>query len=382
MSGDSVKFGQDDIEFKQDLGDITLERYKAGKIDRRSALAMLGALGLVPVLGDKAFANADELVLVNWGGKAKDVLQEIMGDTYAKEAGIKVVVDGAGPSAGKIRAMVESGAVVWDVCDSGPGSAIILGERGITQPIDYSIVDKANIIEPFTWEFGCANYFYSYTLCCNPTMLEAVPQNWADVWNVKDFPGKRTFRKSVRGMLEPAAMAMGAAPDEVYEFLGDEAGIKAAIQKYRDIREHVIVWPSGSMSQQLFLQEEVAIGCIWSTRAHLLKDEMPDGSFTTTFNEGVLSPGAWVVPKHNPAGTEQAMKFIAHSADPELQVKWLEAMGPGPANPAAAALVPDDLKPWNPSSPENRATQTVYNDAWYAKNQIWAEELYVDALIN
>ena len=152
----------------------------------------------------------------------------------AQEAGIKVVVDGAGPSAGKIRAMVESGAVVWDVCDSGPGSAIILGERGITQPIDYSIVDKANIIEPFTWEFGCANYFYSYTLCCNPTMLKAVPQNWADVWNVKDFPGKRTFRKSVRGMLEPAAMAMGAAPDEVYEFLGDEAGIKAAIQKYRD----------------------------------------------------------------------------------------------------------------------------------------------------
>jgi putative spermidine/putrescine transport system substrate-binding protein len=365
-----------------DLGEIAAERFRAGKIDRRGFLAALCAIGLLPAIGDKAFADAKELVLVNWGGKPSEVLQSLMGDSYTAETGTQVVVDGTGPSAGKIRAMVESGAVVWDVCDSGPGSVIILGEQGVTQPIDYSIVDKAKVIDGFTWEYGVANYMYSYTLCCNPTMLDAVPQNWADVWNVKDFPGKRTFRKSVRGMLETAAMAMGTAPADVYEFLADDAGIQAAIDKFHELREHIIVWPSGSVSQQLFLQNEVAIGCIWSTRAHLLKDEMPEGAFATTFNEGVLSPGAWVVPKDNPAGTEEAMKFIAHTQKPELQVKWLEALGCGPANPAAADMVPDPLKPWNPSSPENRATQTVYNDAWYAEHQVAAEELYVDALIN
>ena len=76
------------------------------------------------------------------------------------------------------------------------------------------------------------------------------------------------------------------------------------------------------------------------------------------------------------------MKFIAHGQKPELQVKWLELIGSGPINPEAAALVPAELAPYNPSSPENLATQILYNDEWYAKNQIAAEELYVDALIN
>ncbi|WP_425403834.1 extracellular solute-binding protein [Hwanghaeella sp.] len=372
----------EDTAFKRDLGEIAMAKFRDGKIDRRSVLGLLGALGVIPIMGNDAFAAPSELVLVNWGGKAAEYLQEIMGDTYTEKTGIKTVVDGSGPSAGKIRAMVESGAVVWDVCDSGPGSAIIMGKQGVAQPIDYSIVDKSKVIDGFTWEHGVANYTYSYSLCCNPTMLDAVPETWADVWNVKDFPGKRTFRKSVRGMLETAAMAMGAAPADVYEFLGDKAGIKAAVEKFREIREHVIVWPSGSMSQQLFLQKEVSIGCIWSTRAHLLKDEMPEGSFTSSFNGGVLSPGAWVVPVNNPAGADEAMKFLAHTQDPDLQIKWLDAMGVGPANPAAADKVPESLKKWNPSSPENLATQTVYNDAWYAENQVWAEELYVDALIN
>lgn len=373
----------EDQAFRKDLAEIAAQRFQRGDIDRRSLLKLLGALGVLPLIdGGKAFADTKELVLVNWGGEPSKVLQKVMGDSFTAETGVKVTVDGSGPSAGKIRAMVESGAVVWDVCDSGPGSAIIMGEQGVSTPIDYSIVDKSKVIDGFTWEYGVANYMYSYVLCSNPTMLEETPKSWADVWNVKDFPGKRTFRKSVRGMLETAAMAMGAKPQEVYDFLKDEKGIKAAIAKFHELRDHIIVWPSGSASQDLFLQNEVAIGCIWSTRAQLLRDQMPEGAFTLTFNEGVLSPGAWVVPKNNPAGSELAMKFIAHTQDPKLQVEWLKLIGSGPANPAAAALVPDDLKPWDPSSPEHMAVQTVYNDAWYAENQVKAEELYVDALIN
>ena len=88
---------------------------------------------------------------------------------------------------------------------------------------------------------------------------------------------------------------------------------------------------------------------------------MEEGSFTVTFNGGVVAPGIWVVPKNNPAGTEEVMKFIAHAQNPELQAQWLQLVGCGPAN---------------------LATQIMYNDTWYAKNQISAEELYVDALIN
>ena len=152
--------------------------------------------------------------------------------------------------------------------------------------------------------------------------------------------------------------------------------------EFRKIRDNVIVWGSGSESQNLFLQEEVSMGNIWSTRAHLLKDEMEEGTFAVSFDGGVMSPGTWVVPKDNPAGSEEAMKFIAFAQNPELQAKWFELIGSAPINPAAASLVPESMAKWNPTSPENVATQILYNDEWYAKNQIAAEEKYVNALIN
>ncbi|MAC81529.1 MAG: ABC transporter [Rhodobacteraceae bacterium] len=372
-----------DFEAKRDIAEIAVERYRQGRLTRRGFVAAMGALGILPALNSRAMAQAKEIVVVNWGGTAKDVLQEVMCDTYTAETGIPVVVDGSGPSAGKIRAMVESGAVVWDLCDSGAGSAIILEQQGMTQPIDYSIVDKSKVLDGTAYTNGVGNYVYSYVLATNPKMLGGnVPQSWADVWNVKDFPGMRTFRKSVRGMLESATMAQGVPLNEVYDVLGTDDGINAAIAKFRELRDNIIVWGSGSDSQNLFLQEEVAIGNIWSTRAHLLKDQMDEGTFTVSFNGGVMAPGIWVVPKDNPAGTEEVMKFIAHAQDPALQVKWLELIGSAPINPEAAALVPAELAPWNPTSPENLATQILYNDEWYAKNQVSAEEKYIDALIN
>lgn len=372
-----------DFEAKQDIVDIAVERYKQGRLTRRGFIAAMGALGVLPMLGTEAMAQAKEIIVVNWGGTAKDVLQEVLCDTYAAETGIPVIVDGSGPSAGKIRAMVESGAVVWDLCDSGAGSAIILAQQEMIEPIDYDIVDKAKVLEGTAYSHGVGNYVYSYVLATNPKLLGGnVPTTWEDVWNVKDFPGMRTFRKSVRGMLESATMAQGVPLADVYEVLGTEDGIKAAIDKFRQLRENIIVWGSGSESQNLFLQEEVSIGNIWSTRAHLLKDQMDEGTFDVSFNGGVIAPGIWVVPKGNPAGSEEVMKFIAHGQKPELQVQWLEMIGSGPINPAAAALVPEALAPFNPSSPANLATQILYNDEWYAKNQTSAEEMYVNALIN
>lgn len=370
-----------DTDYRADLLEIASEKYKAGRLSRRGFLTAMGALGLVPMLGERAFAKANEVVICNWGGAAEEILKNILGKAFEEETGIPVRVDGAGPSPGKVRAMVESGAVVWDVCDSGAGSAIVMNKAGVIQEIDYSIVDRSKVLEGTALPFGIGNYVFSYALAWNPTMLPGgVPQTWADVWNVKDFPGMRTFRKSVRGQLESAALAMGVAKEDIYSFLDDE-GIKAAIAKFRELRDNIIVWGSGSDSQNLFLQGEVAMGNIYSSRAFLLKDQMQPGTFDTTFDGAVLQPGVWVVPKNNPAGTEAAMKFIASAQAPELQAQWFEAIGNGPINPAAAPLIKPELAALNPNDPVNVVKQVIYNDEWYGKNQVSAEELYIDALI-
>lgn len=361
-----------------EMAEFAAERYRAGRLSRRGFVTALAALGLVPLFGTRASAQVREVVVANWGS---DVLRKLVGDAYTAETGLALVIDGAGPSPGKVRAMVESGAVVWDVCDSGAGSAMVMNDAGVIQPIDYGIVDRAKVLPGTDLPFAVGNYVFSYVLAYNPRALDGnVPKTWADVWNVGDFPGMRTFRRSVRGQLEGAALAMGVAKEDVYTFLDDD-GIKAAIDKFRQLRQNIITWSTAAESENLFLQEEVVMGNIYSTRAFVLKDSMPAGSFGTTFEGGVLQPGMWVVPKNNPAGAKAAMEFIAYCQDPQIQLDWMAAMGNGPINPEAAAQVPAELQPYNPSSAENLALQVMYSDEWYGRNQVPAEELYIDALI-
>jgi putative spermidine/putrescine transport system substrate-binding protein len=65
-----------------------------------------------------------------------------------------------------------------------------------------------------------------------------------------------------------------------------------------------------------------------------------------------------------------------------------DAMGNGPANPAAAAKVPADKKYIDPGQPENLALQVLQNGPWYEEdsgvrnltNDELSREKWLDAL--
>ena len=106
--------------FAQDAAQIALEKFNRGEIDRRSFLFALSGLGLAAAFKPgAALADASEIVVCNWGGAAVDAFAKAYGDPFTKKSGMKVVIDGAGPAIGTIRAMVESGKVIWDATDGG-----------------------------------------------------------------------------------------------------------------------------------------------------------------------------------------------------------------------------------------------------------------------
>jgi putative spermidine/putrescine transport system substrate-binding protein len=100
---------------------------------------------------------------------------------------------------------------------------------------------------------------------------------------------------------------------------------------------------------------------------------------TFSFDGGLLQPGLWVVPKGNPAG-KQAMTAIASMQAPEGQVKLLAAMGNGPANPAAASLVPSELNAINPGAAENVKVQAKIDADWYEKNYAKVRQGFLDMI--
>jgi putative spermidine/putrescine transport system substrate-binding protein len=361
--------------FSDDILAIAVEKVKSGQLSRRRFLQVLGALGAVGALPhwSEARAEVKEIVFCMWGGDAEDVYQRAWVEPYEKATGISVVLDGSGPTRGKIRAMVESGHVTWDVCDSGLATQSSLGPEDMLVPIDYSVVEKDKIIPGLAYKWGMTGYIYSSVLTWDTKAFGGeAPKTWADFWDVKKFPGKRVVWKYMTGVLEAALMADGVKPEDVYPIDMDRA-----LNKVRELKDHLVLWDTGASSQQVFRDGEVTMGQIWHTRSTLLEEES-GGRFKYTFNQGIVQPGCWVVPKGNPAGAA-VFDFLKSMQDPEKQLILLKELSQGPANPETAKLAPE-LASRNPASPENLAVQIFQNEEWYAKNHADAEKRFIDVV--
>jgi putative spermidine/putrescine transport system substrate-binding protein len=348
------------------------ERSGRSALDRRRFLAGLAALGLLP---DAAQAQgARQVVLANWGGDSIRHFQTIFGEPFTRETGTRVVIDGSGPAAGRIRAMVEARRVTWDVCDSSVANSVILGRQNLVQKMDYGRVDRAAVFPEFTYEYCVAAYLFSNVLTWDTSKFGGrAPQSWADFWNVRDFPGRRTMRRDLQGAFEIALLADGVPMNQLYPL--DE---RRAMAKLREIKPHTIFWSSAADSQTLLREGEVTMGCLWSTRASQVGRDTR-GRIRFTLNQGQIIPGVWVVPTDNPGGP-LAFDFIRSMQNPERQAALFRAWDLAPANPAGGALIPADLAEVNLASEANRQRQFPIDAQWYIDNQERLQPIFLDLI--
>ena len=361
--------------FKTDSLLMAAEAFQSGAIDRRTFLGALGALGVVAtVRPGRALAAASEIVLCNWGGAAVDAFQKAFGAPFTAATGMKVVIDGAGPENGAVRAMVEAKKVIWDVTDSGIGDSLTLGKGGYLEPIDYTIVDKSKLGPGFAVEHGVGNYVYSNILAFDSSKMNGqMPTSWADFFDFDKYPGKRTMCKWIEGQLEGVLLADGVSPDKMYPL-----DVDRAFAKLKPHLDKIVFWEGGAQSQQFFRDGEVVMGNIWHTRANLLKKESA-GKFDWTWNQNLLFASAWCVPKGNPAG-KSVFNFINSSLDPDGQISLLRAMGNGPTNPKALDLMTPADKAVYPLAPENAKTQFKISPAYYTDTEADLQNRYLDLI--
>lgn len=361
-----------------DVTELIIEQYHEKKIPRRTLIKALGAIGLSPVFygSGSTYAKVKELVVVNWGGPAVKAYEDAFGIGFENKSGINIVIDGTGPGAGKVRAMVDAKNVTWDVLDAGVGTSILLGNSGYLEEIDYSIVDKSKVRSEFVYKYGISDYLFSYVLTYDASQLGSdKPRNWQDFWNVKDLPGKRLLRKNPIGQLECALLADGVSPKDIYPM-----DLDRALEKIKEIKEHAVFWGSGSQSQQFFIQGEVVMGNIWHNRANLLRQDT-DNNINWIWEDGIVASGVWSVVKNNPGGKDVAMRFINHAiSDLEGQVALFKVMSSGPANPAATKMIPKLLRAYDPSQPQNLAKQVKFDAEWWGEYETEAFERYRDVI--
>lgn len=319
--------------------------------------------------------RAKELVLCNWGGEPAKAYKAIFGPPFKSETAVELTVDGSGPLVGKIRAMVQAKNTSWDICDTDVYRAISLGQAGLLEKIDYSIVDRSKVRPDWAVEYGIAGYAWSYVRMWRKEVFgEQGPSSWADVWDRKRFPGKRAFYKAFQGCCEFALLADGVPADKLYPL-----DIARATRKLKELGDDLVLYSSFAESQRAMAAGEFVCGSGLNTRVTLAQADS-GGKLGFDFRDSMYCNGAWIIPKGNPAGPELAARLIAVTQRPEVQLDLFKAVKSAPVNPAAQALVPADMKRLNASDPENLKVAFVRNEAWYAANAEAADRQFREAM--
>ena len=342
---------------------------------RAAALAAVGALSVL-------FAGnaAAQLTIVSFGGAYQEGQSKALFQPAAKALGITIKEE-TYTGIADLRLKVKAGAVAWDIVASGSGSAARAGSEGLLEALDYKTIDVSSFAPGMTQEFCVGGDVFSNVLAWNTkTYGDKGPQNWADFWDVKKFPGKRSYRKGVAGSLEPALMADGVPPATVYEVLSQPGGVERAIKKIKELKPSVAVWwSSGAQHAQIMKDGEVDMTTGWNGRFDVVAKD--GGKVAYTYNQGLLDYDCFAIPKDAP-NKAAAMKFLAEIVKPSYQAEFTKYITYGPTNKKAYDLGTIDAAYAKrlPSSPENAAKQTTINVDWYLKNEARAAELYQNML--
>ena len=274
---------------------------------------------------------AQELTVVSFGGAYQDAQSKALFQPAAKALGIKLKEE-TYTGIADLRLKVKAGAVTWDVVASGSGSAARAGSEGILEKLDYKVIDVSSF-RPGLWQDYCVGGdVFSTVLAWNTkTYGDKGPQSWADFWDVKKFPGKRSYRKGVAGALEPALMADGVpAGKGLRGACRQPGGIERAIKKIKELKPHVAVWwSSGAQHAQLMKDGEVDMITGWNGRFDVVAKDGAKVAYT--FNQALLDYDCYAIAKGAP-NKDLAMKFLAEISKPQYQAEFTKYITYGPTN--------------------------------------------------
>jgi putative spermidine/putrescine transport system substrate-binding protein len=324
----------------------------------------LGGLLITPGL---SFAK-DEIVVCTYGGAAQEAQRKTFYAPFEKETGIKVL-EASPPVAAKIKAMVQSGNVEWDVVYVDLGAMITLVKENALEKIDYDLMDKKtfnNLHKTVIYPHGVGLHYWALVIAYNNKVFSKnPPRSWKDVWDAKNFPGPRSLKGSGGGVvpnLESAMMADGVPPDKVYPI-----DLDRAFKSYDKVKSNVVKWwTTGAMPPQMLTDNEAVIVDTYNGRIEPIQKS--GAPVTIEWNQGLLLNDYWVIPKGT-KNFKNAMKFIEFSLRADRQAGYANEITYGPVNSEAYKLIKPERAKLLPSYPENMKKMVVWNGDWWGENR-------------
>lgn len=300
------------------------------------------------------------IVVTSYGGALQDAFRAAIYEPFMRLTGCQVVEDST--DEGKLRAMVESGNVEWDVVDVGTESVIPLTRLNLLEAVDYNKVDTTDIFPEVIFDHGIGYYYYSTCLAYRTEKFpDKPPSSWADFWDVESFPGVRAFQKYAQyGPIEAALLADGVPITQLYPL-----DIDRAFRSLDRLKPHVTVWwEAGAQPAQLLSDGEVDLTDAWISRIQFLIEQGTKG-LAYTWNQGRLSTSSLVIPRGS-KNVDVVHDFINFALRPEVQRRVAEIYPIGPVNRRAFDALPAERLAVLPSAPKNKEVQVYPDYQWWA----------------
>jgi len=345
---------------------------------KRASLALVGLSALAAAVS----AQAETLNIVSWGGAYSESQQKAYHEPWMEKTGDEIVnIDRSGNALAGLRAQSQAGNVTWDLVDMLPADALIACAEGLIEPLDHdALLADAPDGTPPTEDFlkgsldECfvPSIVYSNIVAFNTEMFpeDKQPSTIADVFDLENFPGKRTLMRKPINNLEWALVADGVAPEDVYDVLSTEEGVQRAFAKLDTIKDQVIWWQEGAQPPQLLADQEVAFGSAYNGRIFnaMLSEGQP---FEIIWDAQVFELDGWVVP----AGKLDKVKdYLAFATDTQRLADQARYISYGPARKSSSNMVSTHaetgiaMTPQMPTFPPNFATAIPKNDEFWADN--------------
>lgn len=345
-------------------------RYATGRRQMLAGSAALGAF-LAAFAAPRAKAQGGTLTVADPGGAWTPASSAAFVQPFAKEAGVTVrhIAREHYPTV-EIKANVETRSFTWDAVIATDADIEQLAPQNLLEQLDWSGADMAEIMPEARLPVWMGQDVYATVIAYRSDKYGANgPKNWADVWNVQKFPGRRSLHKHPIDMLEAALMADGVPKDKIYPIDMDRA-----FKKLDEIKPHVDVWwTGGAQTTQMLQSGEVDIISTWNARAQVVIEA--GGPVSLSWDQGLFALEGWCIPRGNPRA-DLARRFIKYCANARRQAEFVSKLAYGPTNPKAYDFIPAERARFLPTAPDNLKLLVQSNTAWWAKNKEAALERF------
>ncbi len=271
-----------------------------------------------------------ELRMTEAGGPSGDSIQQGYLDPFTEGSGVAVVREN--PSGlGKLRAMVEAGAVTSMLLELSSPELEQAKALDLVEPLDWDEIDPQPIFDEAKDDYGYGYQYYSTIMAWRDDAK--APQSWQDFWDVEAFPGKRALPDYPTYILPMALLADGVPVDELYPL-----DLDRAFESLEKIKDGVAVWwQAGAQPPQLLQDNEVQYAVAWSGRV------AGQEGIDYTFDDGQLDLAFFVVPKGaDPNQKELANGILYEMSVPENQAVAADVVSYTGNSPDLEPLLPQD----------------------------------------